>query len=228
MEYKKVLHYLYTATLVKIYNVKDYSGTNDLIIDIEDYLDSVKEEFETLRDLRKESNKADVIRKHEEEYKRSIDQRIEEANDFIQRLVVPEIDRICAQVDSKIDLLIDETIALQEQAKEEKEKLIEKWQELDKAMVTRGMFSFFKIAGQVISFFGPIGAIAGTALGMGTSVIESLVLDNEEGVLNLPSQVASGMQLLDDGIKNVKNQKIAYLDKLLEDIAKETSKYRNN
>ncbi|GIY70359.1 uncharacterized protein CEXT_753841 [Caerostris extrusa] len=121
-EYKKVLSYLYTATLGRIYNIKEDTEYT-LVVDASRYLEIVKGDIETLKEQKKAKNKAEIINKHKEEYRKSVQKKIEEAKGLIDSQITPEIDNISTQIDSKIDLLINETIELKEKAEEEKKLL---------------------------------------------------------------------------------------------------------
>ncbi|GFY49028.1 uncharacterized protein TNIN_391941 [Trichonephila inaurata madagascariensis] len=179
VQHKKTLGYLYAATLSRIFNLKDHSESN-LIVDIKGFLEIVKRDVVTLKDLQKERNKAEIIKKHSENYKSKVDSKIEEAGSFIKHQIQPEISNISTDIDKDIDLLVAETVELQKKAKEEKDELIKKKEELEKALAIRGLFSFFKVMGQVISFLGPVGAAVGSVIDTTTSVSQSLVLDNQQ------------------------------------------------
>ncbi|KAF8789791.1 hypothetical protein HNY73_007704 [Argiope bruennichi] len=222
-QYKKVLNFLYTATLGRIFNLEDDSDSN-LIINIGGYLDIVKREIKTLRDLQKEHNKAEIISKYQERYKDNLDRKIEEAKNIIEKMITPEMGNISKDMDGKIDLLVDETIELKKKAEKEKEALIKKKQELERAMAVRGIFSCLSIFGQVLSFFGPVGAVVGTVIGATSSVAESLVLDNQQQDVQMPSDVVPKLKILGDQIKSVREKKVKYLSKLLEEITQEIGK----
>ncbi|GBN27200.1 hypothetical protein AVEN_46587-1 [Araneus ventricosus] len=219
-QHKKVLNFLYTATLGKIYNLKDDSESN-LIVNIGGYLGIIKKEIETLRDLQRANNKAEIINKYQERFKDNLDKKIEEAKSIIEKQITPEMGDINKDMDNKIDLLIAETIELQKKAEEEKETLIKKKQELERAMAFRGLFSCFSIFSQVLSFFGPVGAAVGSVIGATSSVAESLVLDKQQQTLKIPPGVVSELKTLGEQIKSVREKKIAYLDKLLKEISQE-------
>ncbi|GFS38774.1 uncharacterized protein NPIL_616951 [Nephila pilipes] len=223
VQYKKTLGYLYTAILSRIFNLKDHSEFN-LIVDIKGYLEIVKGDIETLKDMQKDRNKADIIKKYNENYKNNVDNKIEEARNFIKNQISPEIKNINNDIDNNIDLLIAETIEMQNKAKEEKEELIEKKQELEKALAIKGVFSFFKIVSQVVSFLGPVGAAIGSVIGTATSVSQSLVLDNQQGA-KLPSGVVTNLKTLGEQIKTIRNRKLEDLNKLLEELSRETRDY---
>ncbi|GFS38772.1 uncharacterized protein NPIL_616941 [Nephila pilipes] len=223
VQYKKILGYLYTAILSRISNLKDHSES-DLIVDIKAYLEIVKGDIETLKNMQKARNKADIIKKYNKNYKSNVDSKIEEARNFIKNQISPEIKNINTDMDNNIDLLVSETVKLQNKAKEEKEELIKKKEKLEKALAVKGLFSFFKIVSQVVSFLGPVGSAIGSVIGTATSVSQSLVLDNQQGA-KLPPGVVSNLKTLGEQIKTIRNRKLEDLNKLLEELSRETRDY---
>ncbi|MCX4084120.1 hypothetical protein N7281_04560 [Rickettsia hoogstraalii] len=121
--------------------------------------------------MQKAKIKVDIINKYKQEYKNGIDIKIKEAKDLISKEITPEIDNVGAEIDNKIELLINEVIALQAQTQEEQKELIEKKQELENALVLQSLFASFKILGQVVSFLSPAGAVAGSAIGVGSAIL---------------------------------------------------------
>ncbi|KAF8789764.1 hypothetical protein HNY73_007677 [Argiope bruennichi] len=139
-------------------------------------------------------------------------------------MITPEMETISKAMDSKIDLLIDETIELQRKVEKDKEALIKKKQELERAMALRGLFSCLSIFGQVLSFFGPVGAVVGTVIGATSSVAESLVLDNQQQDLQIAPDIVPNLKILGNQIKSIREKKVNYLSKLLEEITQEIGK----
>ncbi|KAF8789795.1 hypothetical protein HNY73_007706 [Argiope bruennichi] len=222
-ENKKVLSYLYTATLGKMYNIEDNTESN-LIINIRDYLNLVTENIKTLKDLQTMNNKIEVVNKYKENYKRYMDKKIEEANSFIDKQISPEIENISTEIDDQINSLIEETILLQKQAEKERKELAEKKKELEYALAIKGMFGCFQLIAGMVSFISPVGAIVGTVIGATSTVGENLALRNEQQTLNLPSDVASAIESIGDKFKTLVNQKVVYLEELLENISDEIKK----
>ncbi|GFR13780.1 uncharacterized protein TNCT_72221 [Trichonephila clavata] len=231
VQHKKVLNYLYTATLGRIYNLEGRLQFS-LITDIEKYLNLVTDDIQTLKNLQKLNNKAVIVKKHTEIHKRNLDLRIEEANNFITEQIMPEIDNISFEIESKVDLLVKETIALQNQVLREKEALIKKRQELEEALELKRMFGCFKIIGQVISFLGPFGVAVGSLVNTTASVAESLVLSNHENrgtTLQLSESVTcmSDLESFKDQVIGIKSKKIAIFKKLLKEIHQEADTFPN-
>ncbi|GIX93758.1 uncharacterized protein CDAR_606301 [Caerostris darwini] len=222
-EYKKILAFLYTAALGQIYSLKNDSEPN-LIIDIGGYLDLVIKDLQKLKESQSRSNKVDVVNRRKEDYKKSIDRKIQEAKKFVKEQLTPEIDKISRRIDNDVDSLIEETVELQKQAEKEEQVLKNKKQDLEKAMAIKGIFSTFQFVGDIVSFLGPVGAVAGTVIGTATSVGESLVLSNQQQSFEIPSDLLSDLKTLEGQIKMVRKKKIAHLNELLEEVSQEIKK----
>ncbi|GFT70513.1 uncharacterized protein NPIL_152991 [Nephila pilipes] len=222
-KYLKVLKYLYTATQGQIYNLKD-SPASDLIIDTLGYLDIIKDDILILKDLKNTNIKADMIKKFKDYYKRSIDDKIKEAETFIKEQLMPEMEHINIQIESEIDSLIDETVELKKQAKEEIVDLVKKKEEVRRKFQLRGIFNCIKLIAQVATFLSPIGKVVGLATGTATSITESLVLDKEVQT-DVPKNKVLDLPLLKDQIKNIRTKKFAYFGDLLEQISREANEH---
>ncbi|GFT48415.1 uncharacterized protein NPIL_178081 [Nephila pilipes] len=226
VQYKKVLSNLYTATLGRIYNLKENSESS-LVVDINGYLDLVRKDMETLGELQRMSDKVDIISKSKENYKSSVDRKIEEAKRLIINQIIPEINNVDDKIDYDIDLLITETLELQKTVEQEKEALIEKQRELENSLAQRGLFGCFKIIGEVVSFLGPVGEIIGSVIQTTSTVSESLLLDNK-GTAELPSSVVSDLKSFGDNIITMKNRKIADFHKLIQELSEEINQNSEN
>ncbi|XP_055924355.1 uncharacterized protein LOC129956479 [Argiope bruennichi] len=221
-ENKKVLNYLYTAALGRMYDLKEISES-ELIIDIYHYLNLVKENIKTLKDLQIMNIKVDAINKYKEYYKKGIDKKIEEAESFIKKMN-REIEKASLKIEDQVYILIEETFLLQKQAEKERKELKEKREKLENALEIKGLFRCFQIIGGIVSFLSPIGAIVGTVIETASTVGESLALGNQQQTLNLSPDIVSAIKFTGDQIKALRNQKVAYLNKLLNNVSEEIKK----
>ncbi|CAL1300188.1 unnamed protein product [Larinioides sclopetarius] len=220
---KKVLNYIYTATLGKIYYLRENSEKL-LIINMRAYLDMVENNIKTLKDLQVISNKVDVINKYKENYKSGIEKKINEAQSLIEKQINPEMERINAEIDDQINSLIQETISLQKQSEKDYEKLAKKKKSLENAMAIKGIFNCLKIIGGVANLMGPYGQIAGTVINGVSSVAEPLALNKEKESINIPEGIETSLNALKDNIKAVRDKKIDHLEKLLKNSEEEIKK----
>ncbi|GFY45511.1 uncharacterized protein TNIN_165361 [Trichonephila inaurata madagascariensis] len=196
-EYYKVLKFLVTATLSRIHSLKGSSESN-LMIDIEGYLDIIKEDILSLKNIKNANVKADMIKKYTEKYKSSIEDKIKEAEGFIKEQLMPEMNLINSQIDSEINSLIDELIDLKGKSKEDIRTLVEKREDLRRKFELRGIFNCLKLFAQAASFFGPVGKVVGLATGTIVSITESLVLDKGGQMVDIPKSNVPYLHELED------------------------------
>lgn len=155
MENKKVLGYLYTATLSKIYNLQTNLDSS-LIINVSDYLDLVNDDMMKLKDLKDEESKITIIKKYKDDFKEKIDKKIEEARELINKEVLPELKKINDEMDKKLDGLVKEVIELEKKAEEDHDNLVKKKHELEKQMKLHIGFGILKFIGGALGFLGYI------------------------------------------------------------------------
>ncbi|GFU18336.1 uncharacterized protein TNCV_1980241 [Trichonephila clavipes] len=222
VEYYKVLKFLVTATLSRIYSLKGSSEPN-LIIDIKGYLDIIGKDIRSLENIKNANVKAIVIKKYTEKYKSGIEDKIKEAEGFIKEQLMPEMNLINSQIDSEINSLIDELIDLKGKSKEEIHTLVEKREDLRRKFALRGIFNCLKLFAQAASFFGPVGKVAGLATGTIVSITESLVLDKGGQMVDIPKSNVPYLPRLKRDIKTVRIKKFADFKDLLEEISREVN-----
>jgi hypothetical protein len=223
-EQHKTFNYLITAVLSKISFIKSNSHS-DLIIDIGTFLFSVKQDIVSLKELEKDQVKKEIIEKHKLEFKVKIDRQIEEAESFIKTEVVPAINDNKVMIDNQIELLLQETIAMQGQAKDETEKLEEVKRKMENVLELNAICNSFKFIGQALNFMGPYGATAGGVIGMGASIGGSFI-QNPDGnslTMQLPKGVQTTCQVAIVDMRIAFDQKSNNFLKLIEDNSKEIS-----
>ncbi|GIX69186.1 uncharacterized protein CEXT_636861 [Caerostris extrusa] len=145
--------------------------------------------------------KQTLSKKHNDVFRSQVDGKIEEAKCYIEKQIIPEIDNINQEIDNKIDLLLKETLKLQEQVKQDKDELIKKRAELVEILRLKGLFNSFKMISQVMNFLGPIGNIVCSATGVITSISESLVLDKRTKPLGGTLNAIPNLQLMGEGMQ---------------------------
>ncbi len=221
------------AAFSKLCNLQNTSQPS-LIIDIDSYLDLIIENINTLQEKSKENAQWININKYRNNYKNKLHEKIAEASEFIDKHISSEIDSIGDQIDEKIDILIKETIALQENAYVERKKLIEIKKRLEKQLLLRGIIGGLKLLGTFASFIPKYGAAVSAVIGLGTQVAEPLVLDqesNQAGQITLPEGIKNSLEASENFFINKKEKKIDYLneqiDLLSQDIEKCPDKFED-
>lgn len=220
-EEKKVLAWLYTAALSKVYGLRN-NRQGYLIIDVANYLDVVKNSVENYKNIEKRQ----MINSHKNEYKEELDAKINEATEFIDKEVSPEFEIIYAKLDKVIEGLVEETIGKQNASLNELSKLEKDKKQLQKNLQLRMLVGVLKGVGQCVSFMGPIGKGAGAAIDTGTNIGGQFIVDPKQSKKNfvLPSGVKDTLEKAGEIFKDRKDKKIKALDKELEKIKKEMEK----
>lgn len=161
---KKLINYLYTATLSKIVSLTDKS-TGNVVINIEDYFAMLQNNF---KNIQRHIN--DLVKKeYNINYKKKIDFRINDAQNLIDTQVVPEIEKIIDENDNSIDILIEELVQMQKDGYNTREKLLEKQKELIKEIEKSNNVDYMIIIGSLIKIIGPIGSSINEAIHIASS-----------------------------------------------------------
>lgn len=173
LEHKKVLSYLYTATLSKMQNLENNSE-NDLIIDISGYLDVASNEVKTLEIFNQDDNRVGLIDRHKADHLSSIKRKIVQANDLIKHQIRPEIDLIKLDIREQIHLLVSRNEDLKTSARRKVVYALEAKREIVNSFATAIFLGAMKTLCQGLEFLGPVGIAANQIVGGGTAVLQSL------------------------------------------------------
>ncbi|XP_055325734.1 uncharacterized protein LOC129579606 [Sitodiplosis mosellana] len=170
-EEKKILSYLYTAALSKIFGMKNRIG-NNTVYDLDEFLGSVKESIEKLKEI---ESKVAII-EYRNQYESLLNKKMGSAHELIEKQIKPTIDGLFNEIDQHIDQMVHETIQKEQSAADDIIKYEKQKRDLEKAMAIRSTLAPFKIFSPLLSVFGPHGAIAGGLITSAASTIESLVI----------------------------------------------------
>lgn len=131
-EYKKVLNYLYTATLTQISELNN--PDTDQIIDITGYFELVSKNVQTLSRFQEEIHLEKVVETLKNDFNGEIGQKIQDAERLIGDTITPEFDKISSQIDAQLSQLVEEAITLQNDSKQQKKELEETKMKLEDAI----------------------------------------------------------------------------------------------
>lgn len=228
-QYKKVLSFLYTAILSKIYNLKHNSDAS-LIININEYFSFAISEIDKLKNLQEKSNTAAVINSYKSSYKVEIDKKINEALLLINNQITPELVDIEKQIDGKIASLISEIVDLRKEAVKNRQDLIKQQNDLAMTLGLRSLFSGLKMVGQVLGFLGPVAQVVGTGIQMASSITEDSVLKNKIDKMHLvkiPKNTGANIALISSNIVTAADKKNIDFAKQLDTISNKINGYKN-
>ncbi|XP_034951234.1 uncharacterized protein [Chelonus insularis] len=176
LENKKVLNYIYTAALTEVFTLKK-KRKGQTVVDLYRYLNTIETHVKEIR----EAQQLQIVQQYRDEYKDILNNKIREAEGFIQNQIEPEIDKRWNESDSQIQAIIDEINKNINSTKDALELLEKDKSKINHIMQMRAMFLPLKLVGVALSFFGPIGAGIGTVVTGAASIAEGLVVDKVPG-----------------------------------------------
>ncbi|CAB0036374.1 unnamed protein product [Trichogramma brassicae] len=195
-----VLRYVYTAALSKIVNLENNVDAN-LVVDLNTFLNAIKSDIDSVPELKN----THIINGYKRDYLQELKAKIEEAQRYVNDLISPEIYNVIRRLDNEVLVLVNETVALQETAQEEKKELIKQQEKLKNSMILSAVFNAIKVASLFLNFLGPIGSAVSMAIIGVTSVSESLLIDSssvdQNALLKLPGALKQSLSPLTANIK---------------------------
>lgn len=187
LEEEQVLQYLYSATLSKLLSMKQNKLHGNTVADITQHLSNT---LNYIKNWKQATTNADIIQ-HRNEYIRTLNQRKEEANNFVIELHT-DITNIENDIDTNIYDLINKLLGDRKKKKKEIENSKEIMKELQRKMGLKLLLSGVKLMGGVISLLIPGGAILGAAIVAGSTLGNNLISGND-GTLSKVSPLADGV-----------------------------------
>ncbi|CAG8513426.1 3357_t:CDS:2, partial [Gigaspora rosea] len=194
---KKALSYLYICTLSKICNLKTELKSN-IIIDINGYFEKTQNDII----LFKEANNYMEIKKFNDQYEKTIKQKIE-------RPIILKI---------RLELI--------ENVNKNKQKLEEEQSELKKKLVLRQTLGILKIVAQTISVVsGPIG-IAGIATTGGVNIAKAFISEDNKNKPNfeISPDIKNSLKNMEEIVRSEENE-IMIAKQQLKKLSYECNKY---
>ncbi|XP_055847846.1 uncharacterized protein LOC129913287 [Episyrphus balteatus] len=173
LQNKKVLSYIYTATLTKVFTLKK-KRKGKTVVNLNKYLSIIES---NVREFRKEKQ-LEIIQNYRIDYEKNLQNKIDEANMFINSTIEPELDRLWDESDKQVKKLIDELNEKKNSTENEMLTLEKNKEKIRQMMTYRSMLLPLKLSGTVLSFCGPIGAGAGVALTSTAAIAEGLIATN--------------------------------------------------
>lgn len=163
---RKVLSYLYAAALSQM---NSNIANQKTILNLRDYLNEAQTHINDVRVIGREIQ----IRDRQVQYTNSLFTKMDAAKDLINQKIFPQLDQSLQLIEGNFVALVDETIEKKKQTQSQIDEYQRKLREMKRAITGRKIFGGLKIVSSALSFFGPIGAGVGAALGAGTSIAEA-------------------------------------------------------
>jgi len=221
-----ILNYVHSSILSRLNQLKS-TDSNDLIINILGFIEIVKSNMDNLVQ-QKQIEKIDFYKKG---YESQIEQKIAEANSFIQQLQTA-IEQYYKEIDDAFKELLTETEELKAKAENDVQKLNEKKEKLEKQLPLKMLFGSLKVLTSALAFTGPQGALAGSLINSGTNIAEAFTLNDNDGKKLPLSSIPEGAESFikkwgeyskgkKEEIKKLAKDRMKEIDDLLKDKPKE-------
>ncbi|XP_055298570.1 uncharacterized protein LOC129566553 [Sitodiplosis mosellana] len=194
---KTMLNYLHSAILSKLCSIRD-GNAHQSILDLPQYLKLVTENIGKLEKIERQV----IIQEHQNEFKQSLQTKIDSANNLIKNQITTEIDSIFSEIELDIHRLINESIAKQNETKDNIKAL-------EEALRLQQLQLPIKMVSSILSFLGPKGAIA-------SSVLNCVIRDDKspDAIQMVNEQFKNSMAEVSKQYKQKPNQFLAELKKL--------------
>lgn len=144
---KKVLSFLYTATMSKLGSIQNRSE-NVSTVDLTKYLELIKDRINKLNEMERKA----VIKEYQEQFNQSLQIKIKLAKELIEKQILPEIEKSFAENEVQIAQLIREIT---------ENRRINEEQRLKELMHKRTILFWLKTVGYFVLFCVATGVIMG-------------------------------------------------------------------
>ncbi|XP_055850800.1 uncharacterized protein LOC129915338 [Episyrphus balteatus] len=223
IEHKKVLSYVYTAALTKVFTLKS-KRQSKTVVNLPLYLSTIESNVKEIR----ENQQLEIVQNYRNDYENNLRTKIQEANNFIENKIEPEINSLWEESDSKIKAIIDEI----EQNRNSTEKAILALEnnkaEIRKMMSIRSVLMPLKLAASALSFFGPVGAMVGVAVTTVSGIADGMLVNPSAG--SAPAKIPTidpNLKLM-SRVTEVLNDKPKLVAEKLLDVVEKLEKNRDD
>ncbi|XP_069673901.1 uncharacterized protein [Periplaneta americana] len=214
-EERKVLSHLYIGVLSKMYALKSGSE-HSFVVNISGFLNAT---LDHVRDFQLTSRE-EFVNRLREHHKQKIDATVDEARDYINSEIVPEIEDLNNESDKNIEKIIEEVLTLQKQAVKERERMTEMEKKLEEELHLRLAFGVMKCLGEALRFYGNVGSVMCVIM----ERVESFVLQSEDNHIDI-TQMPQGVRSL---LQNAKDVVTKYRHLRIEALQEQLSKLSDN
>ncbi|OXA61782.1 uncharacterized protein LOC110848098 [Folsomia candida] len=216
-EEKKVLATLYSSTLSTISRLRETDSSADMVFDLARYAGVITTTLNELKDLEEKK----VVEKSRAAMSSTFKQKISQALSFISDTVGPALLSVRTELKHNTDFLLSSIINAEEDAKDEVEKAKKRLQKMKDLMPFRYLLTGLEFTGQVASFFGAQGALAGSAIGTFTAFSKEFSgAENADSsvrpLLNVPTEALDFLTQTETYTKETYDKEKEKFDKMTE------------
>lgn len=219
---QKVLRFLYTATLKKLYSMKN-KHNHGSIINLLDYMDVIQDHIHRLRD----ADAKILIDEYQNAHQNVLASKIDRATKYIEKQILPEIEAIFGELDVYIVKLVEQTVAKEQKTVYTINDAMDDKVRLERALILRKVFIPIKLVGSLLGLVNPIVKF----VVMGVSKVTDMIIDKRSRVkvVSVNETDPKLKALAKEMTEEMKAKQLMFLDQL-EDIKGSMGdmRYRNN
>lgn len=167
---KKALVYLYTALVSRIFAIKSHANHVG-VVNLVEYVRTIEKQMKQLKEIKKHQ----YIAQYRDDFKSTLNSKIESAIELIHKIIIPQIDSTYNEVDESIKVLLEELSDKKHETEAEIAKAEENKRKLTTLMVGHLLTGMLKMVGCAISALGPEMMVVGAAFGIAGGIAENAV-----------------------------------------------------
>lgn len=176
---RKSVKLLYTAVISKLLSIENQ--VNQIAVsNLLTYIDTIKVNIAKLKD----DDRVIYITAYRDDYKKSLDEKMKSANEMVQNMVVPAIEKTFGETENDIQELLNEAVVKHNETEKALEKAKENKRRLEKSMLWHNILAPFKVIGSLLALAGPEGAVAGAVVSGAASFAGNLQFIVRNYILN--------------------------------------------
>ncbi|KAF7990978.1 hypothetical protein HCN44_000783 [Aphidius gifuensis] len=222
----KALQYVFAIAATKLYRLNhNFEGTS-IDLDIIEYFTIVEEHIKEYNKALKEVN----INKHEQEYRRGIDESVRTTNDFVENHLQSAIDENIEKLDENIGMMIDNLITQRGSVENEMKNLDKSRSMIEGQLILKTLFGTLQFVGSSLAILGPVGAVMDSIAGIRNTNATSLLpeINAMMPITKLPASVSKYIPKISEHLKNkgkILDKKLYLVEKEFEKFMKKDSTY---
>ncbi|XP_055842654.1 uncharacterized protein LOC129909605 [Episyrphus balteatus] len=220
---KKVLSFVYTAALTKVFTLKR-KRQSKTVVDLPLYLSTIESNVKEIR----ENQQLEIVQNYRNDYENNLRSKIQEANDFIENKIEPEIISLWEESDSKIKAIIDEIEEKRNSTEKTILALTKNRAEIRKLMLVRSVLLPLKLAASTLSFCGPIGSMVGVAVTSVSGIADGMLVNPSSGSAPVKIPTIDPNLKLMSRVTEVLNNKPKLVAEKLLDVVEKLEKNRDD
>lgn len=175
-EKRKVLSYLYTSVLSRLSDIEYKTGKNT-VYDLNKFFNVMNRDIKELEQITSQQ----IIHNHYEEFKSTLDEKIQLAKNLIVSEILPEFEKIFNELDDNIDEVLSKLVSMENSTQQAITANNRRKHELERLMKKRLWLAPLKILAPFLAMFGGFATYTALAMISTTIVADNLIMQNDIG-----------------------------------------------